>query len=106
MTILLWTGAILWLILSTVAVTFLAYISGRLIYFYCNFQPVVRDWGSESMTYENLLVLYWGAHATVYSLALFLVGNYCMAGVIRLDIKIALLDVLLIDLAVQGTLHS
>lgn len=105
-TILSWTGTILWLILSTLAIAFITSVSGRHIHARCKFRPIVSQYGSESMPYEVIPEIYCVVHTVAYGMTTLLVGTYCMVGIIRLDMEIALLEVLSISLAVQGTLHS
>ena len=74
-TILSWTGTILWLILSTLAIAFITPVSGRHIHARCKFRPIVSQYGSESMPYEVIPEIYCVVHTVAYGMTTLLVGH-------------------------------
>ena len=98
--ILIWTGAILWIILSTVLIGSLAFVSSKRIHSRCNFTPVKRySW--EETPYTDAYVAYTVFITCVYGL-LTLTGSGTCATHEECDLKLFWLEIIMVTLGVQG----
>lgn len=82
----------------------LSSISSRRIHRYCGFRapPPTSPYNTPEVPYKDAPEAYIFFHTFLYGCATLIVGIFCMAGEIDVEMEVALLEVLMVDLAIQG----